>query len=101
MWPMTNAEVGEVVTLSKFDSEPAVLVLTVEEELTGALLADLARETIQQLKATVGDRERRQEIATTVANDEEIMTLTVPLSDVGHRNGPGIRGCTPPQAGAE
>jgi len=98
---MTNAEVGEVVTLTKFDSEPVLLVLAIEEELTGAQLADLAQETIQQLKATIGDREGRKEIARTVVNDEAIMTLTVPPSDVGHRNGPGIRGCTPPQAGAE
>ena len=97
----SNAEVGEVVTLTKFDSEPALLVLTVEKNLTGVLLADLTQETIQQLKATIGDREGRKEIATAVANDEAIMTLTVPPSDVGHRNGPGIRGCTPPQGSAE
>jgi uncharacterized protein YijF (DUF1287 family) len=98
---MTNAEVGEIVSLTEFDSEPAMLVLAVEEDLTVALLADLTHETIQRLKATIGDRADRQEIATTVANDEEIMTLTVPPSDVSHRNEPGVRGCTPPQDDAK
>jgi hypothetical protein len=98
---MTNADVGEIVSLTVFDSEPALLVLTAEEHLTGALLADLASDTIQQLKATIGDRAGRQEIATTVANDEEIMTLRVPPSDVSHRSDPGIQGCTPPQEDAK
>jgi len=94
---ISNAEVGEIVSLTEFDSEPALLVLAIEKDLTGVLLADLTHETIQQLKATVGDREGRQEIAMAVTNDEEIMTLSVPLSDVGLRNGSGIQGCAPPQ----
>jgi hypothetical protein len=98
---MTTTEVGEVVRLTTFDSEPALLVLAVEADLTGVLLADLAQETIQRLKATIGDRAGRQEIAATVANVEEIMTLTVPVSDVSHRDGAGIQGCTPPQEDAE
>ena len=98
---MTTVEVGEVVTLTELDSEPAVLVLAVDEDLTGALLADLATETIQRLEATVGDREGRREIVTAVANAEEIMTFAVPPAEVAHRNGPGIQGCTPPQGGVE
>jgi len=98
---MTTIEVGDVVRLTKFDSGPALLVLAVEKDLTGVLLADLTHETIQQLKATIGARARRQEIASTVANNEDIMTLAVPPSDIGPRDGPGIRGCPPSQAGSE
>ncbi|WP_324666061.1 hypothetical protein [Haloarcula sediminis] len=98
---MTAVEVGEVVSLTELDSEPALLVLAVEEDLTGALLADLANETIQRLEATVGDREGRREIAQAVANAEDIMTFAVPPAEVAHRNGPGIQGCGPPQGGGE
>jgi len=98
---MTTVEVGEVVSLTELDSEPALLVLNVGEDLTGALLVDLASETVQRLEATVGDREGRREIATAVASAEDIMTFAVPPAEVAHRNGPGIQGCTPPQGGGE
>lgn len=39
---MTAVEVGEVVSLTELDSEPALLVFTVDDDLIGALLADLA-----------------------------------------------------------
>ena len=98
---MTTVEVGEVVTLTELDSEPPLLVLDVDEDLTGALLADLAKETIQRLDATVGDRDARREIVTAVKNADGIMTFAVPPAEVAHRNGPGIQGCAPPQGGAE
>lgn len=98
---MTAVEVGEVVSLTELDSEPALLVLDVDEDLTGALLADLANETIERLEATIGDREGRRAVVTAVANAEDIMTFGVPPAEVAHRNGPGIQGYTPPQGGGE
>lgn len=98
---MTTVEVGEVVSVTELDSEPALLVLAVDEDLTGALLADLASETIQRLEATIGDREGRREVATAVANAADIMTFAVPPAEVAHRNEPGIQGCPPLQGGGE
>lgn len=98
---MTAIEVGKVVSLTELDSEPALLVLKVDEDLTGALLADLAHETIQRLEATIGDREGRQEIAQAVVNAEGIMTFAVPPAEVSHHDGLGIQDCVPPQGGTE
>jgi hypothetical protein len=98
---MTAVEVGEVVSLTELSSAPALLVLDVGEDLTGALLADLAEETRQRLAATTGDRQGRRAVATAVANAGDIMTFRVPPAEVSHRDGPGIQGCTPSQGGVE
>ncbi|WP_277543189.1 hypothetical protein [Haloarcula laminariae] len=58
---MTAVEAGEVVTLTELDSEPPLLVLAVDEDLTGTLLADLAYETtsgLRILSVTVRDGRR-------------------------------------------
>lgn len=92
-------EPGEVVSLSEFDSEPALLVLAVGDDITGALLADLAHETIQRLEATVGDRGRRRGLIQAVANADEIMIFDVPPAEITHRDGPGVQDCTPIDGG--
>jgi hypothetical protein len=98
---MTAVEVGEVVTLTELDSEPALFVLDVDEDITGALVADLADETIQRLEQTTGDRQGRRELAQAVANADAIMTFRVPPAEVAHRDEPGITGCEPVAGGVE
>lgn len=98
---MSDVEVGEIVTLTEIDSEPVLLVLEVDEYLTGTLLADLPTETIQRLETTVGDPEGRRTVAQAVANTEDITTFAVPPQEVDPRDELGIQSGPPSQRGAE
>lgn len=86
---MTAPAVGDVVVLTELDSNPRLLVTAVDEtsdDVTGVLLADLAEETIQRLDATAGDRQRRQELTTTIRRTEDLMTFCVPFAELRRRD---------------
>ena len=78
----TQSTVGEIVAITTTDSDPRLLVCTVDgEHVTGVLLADLATETIRRLQASEPDTATRRELATAVERAEECMSFTVPTTD--------------------
>ncbi|KAA9396670.1 hypothetical protein Har1130_18765 [Haloarcula sp. CBA1130] len=80
MTPQPTA--GEIVAITTTDSDPRLLVCTVDDDqITGVLLADLATETIRRLRASEPDTATRRELATAVERADECMSFTVPTTD--------------------
>lgn len=95
---MTTPTVGDVVVLTELDSEPPLLVTAVDEannDVTGVLLADLAKATIQRLEASADDSQRRQDLTTAIQRTEDLMTFCVPVAELRHRDGPDRQGRGP------
>ncbi|MBX0325667.1 hypothetical protein EGH21_21865 [Halomicroarcula sp. F13] len=94
----TLPEVGEVVVLKTYESDPWLLVCATNDDaqtITGTLLADLAHETVLRIAASIGDRPRRRRLTEAVRR-ADLRTLEVPVRDYRHRGGPGIQGCSSP-----
>ena len=73
---------GEVVAITTTDSEPLLLVSsTTDNNVTGVLLADLATETLHRLEVSEPDTATRQELAAAIAQANDLMSFTVPLTD--------------------
>ena len=80
MMPQPTA--GEVVAITTTDSEPLLLVSsTTDNNVTGVLLADLATETLHRLEVSEPDTATRQELAAAIAQANDLMSFTVPLTD--------------------
>ncbi|MBX0325114.1 hypothetical protein EGH21_18965 [Halomicroarcula sp. F13] len=95
----TLPEVGEVVVLEMYESDPWLLVCATNDDsqtITGTLLADLAHETVLRIAASIGDRPRRRRLTEAVRR-ADLTTLEVPIQECRHRQGPGIQGCPPPE----
>jgi len=74
--------VGEIVAITTTDSEPLLLVCHVgDEHSTGVLLADLATETLQRLRASEPDTATRRQLAQAIGLTDELMSFTVPTRD--------------------
>jgi hypothetical protein len=74
--------VGEIVAITTTDSDPRLLVCTVDDErVIGVLLADLSTETIHQLRTSEPDTATRRQVATAVESADEPMLFTVPMTD--------------------
>ncbi|RKS75156.1 hypothetical protein BDK61_4697 [Haloarcula quadrata] len=78
----TRPTAGEIVAITTTDSEPLLLVCRqTDEHVTGVLLADLATEPLQRLRASEPDTATRRELATAVERADELLSFTVPLTD--------------------
>jgi hypothetical protein len=88
---------GEIVVLSELECEPLVFVLETDDTtntITAILLADLDPKNIQRLRQSVGDHERRRQIAATLHATDESVPYSVPYADVSYPQ-PGGEGNIP------
>jgi hypothetical protein len=79
------------------------------EHITGVLLADLATETLQQLRASERNASIRRQLAQAIGQTDDRMSFTVPLSDCalverdssrpGPLEGGGVMAHTDPSSG--
>ncbi|AAV44414.1 unknown (plasmid) [Haloarcula marismortui ATCC 43049] len=78
----TRPTAGEIVAITTTDSEPLLLVCRqTDEHVTGILLADLATETLQRLRASEPDTATRQQLAQAIGRTNELLSFTVPLTE--------------------
>ena len=78
----THPTVGEIVAITTTNSNPLLLVRTVgDEHITGVLLADLATETLQRLRASEYDTPTRRQLGQAIGRTDELMSFTVPTTD--------------------
>jgi hypothetical protein len=74
--------VGEIVAITTTDSEPLLVVShSTDEHSTGMLLADLATETLQRLRASERNTPTRRQLAQAIGRTDELMSFTVPTTD--------------------
>ena len=74
--------VGEIVAITTTNSEPLLLVCRqTDEHVTGVLLADLATETLQRLRASEPDTPTRRQLGLAIGRTDELMSFTVPRTD--------------------
>jgi hypothetical protein len=74
--------VGEIVAITTTESGPLLLASrATNEHITGVLLADLATETLQQLRASERNASIRRQLAQAIGQTDDLMSFTVPLSD--------------------
>jgi hypothetical protein len=74
--------VGEIVAITTTDSDPLVLVRRLNDNhVRGVLLADLATETLHRLRASEPDTGIRRQLAEAIGRTDELMSVTVPLTD--------------------
>jgi hypothetical protein len=78
----THPTVGEIVAITATNSNPLLLVRTVDDEhVTGVLLADLSTEPLRRLQASEPDTTTRRQLADAIGQTGELMSFTVPLPD--------------------
>ncbi|NHN64727.1 hypothetical protein G9463_15670 [Haloarcula sp. JP-Z28] len=76
--------VGEIIAITTTDSEPLLLVSrATDEHITGVLLADLATEPLQRLRASKRNTPTRRQLAQAIGRTDELMSFTVPTTDCG------------------
>jgi hypothetical protein len=74
--------VGEIVAITTTESGPLLLASrATNEHITGVLLADLATETLQQLRASKRNTPTRRQLAQAIGRTDELMSFTVPTTD--------------------
>jgi len=78
----THPTVGKIVAITTTNSNPLLLVRTVDDEhVTGVLLADLATEPLRRLRASEPDTTTRRQLAQAIGRTDELMSFTVPTTD--------------------
>ncbi|KAA9404565.1 hypothetical protein EGO51_18855 [Haloarcula hispanica] len=78
----THPTVGEIVAITTTNSNPLLLVRTVDDEhINGVLLADLATETLHRLRASEYDTLTRRQLGQAIGRTDELMSFTVPVTD--------------------
>ncbi|KZX49719.1 hypothetical protein [Haloarcula sp. K1] len=78
----THPTVGEIVAITATNSNPLLLVRTVDDEhVTGVLLADLSTEPLRRLQASEPDTTTRRRLVDAIGQTGELMSFTVPVTE--------------------